>query len=228
MGHNNPRQKIQYHLRLKQELEEMRHECMLLLRERFHLEQCVRYLAVRSQFPVAGRGRSAAQGGADSRSPLEKNPVQPASLRRHHLYATPVSRRSLMLAGRGKQALQEGQAWQSKVIYCVCCLSFICFHLLRHSSMRFLLHSCPHISLIRSLTHSLIHSLTHSSLTHSLVIYLAVSNLHCCMIRGDFANTLRILILHVPCSTQAPHPQTSRSKCSWCVHTKQPNVCGAN
>lgn len=42
MGHNNPRQKIQYHLRLKQELEEMRHECMLLLRERFHLEQCVR------------------------------------------------------------------------------------------------------------------------------------------------------------------------------------------
>ena len=42
MGHNNPRQKIQYHLKLKQELEEMRHECMLLLRERFHLEQCVR------------------------------------------------------------------------------------------------------------------------------------------------------------------------------------------
>lgn len=42
MGHNNPRQKIQYHLRLKQELEEMRHECMRLLRERFHLEQCVR------------------------------------------------------------------------------------------------------------------------------------------------------------------------------------------
>lgn len=84
MGHNNPRQKIQYHL------------------------------AVRSQFPVPGRGQATAQGGGQSRSPLEKNPVQPASLRRHHLYATPVSRRSLMLAGRGKQALQEGQAWQSK------------------------------------------------------------------------------------------------------------------
>ena len=115
MGHNNPRQKIQYHLRLKQELEEMRHECMLLLRERFHLEQCVRYLAVRSQLPVPGKTLPSAQGRADSRSPLEKNPLQPASLRRHHLYATPVSRRSLMLAGRGKQALQEGQAWQSKV-----------------------------------------------------------------------------------------------------------------
>ena len=42
LGHNNPRQKIQYHLKLKQELEELRHECTLLLRERFSLEQCVR------------------------------------------------------------------------------------------------------------------------------------------------------------------------------------------
>lgn len=153
MGHNNPRQKIQYHLRLKQELEEMRHECMLLLRERFHLEQCVRYLAVRSQFPVPGTGQSSAQGGSQSRSPLEKNPVQPASLRRHHLYATPVSRRSLMLAGRGKQALQEGQAWQSKV-HCSTCVMLSLAH-----------------SLAYSLDHSLMHSLTHSlnqSLTHSL------------------------------------------------------------
>jgi hypothetical protein len=42
LGHNNPKQKIQYHLRLKQELEEMRRECTTLLRERFHLEQCIR------------------------------------------------------------------------------------------------------------------------------------------------------------------------------------------
>eukprot|EP00951_Prasinocladus_malaysianus_P008406 scaffold60891_cov44-Prasinocladus_malaysianus.AAC.2 len=46
LGHGNQRQKIQYHLRLKQELEEMRHECTALLRERFHLEQCVRLLMV--------------------------------------------------------------------------------------------------------------------------------------------------------------------------------------
>ena len=147
MGHNNPRQKIQYHLRLKQELEEMRHECMLLLRERFHLEQCVRYLAVRSHFPVPGKGKPVAQGGADSRSPLEKNPVQPASLRRHHLYATPVSRRSLMLAGRGKQALQEGQAWQSKVLSMCAARSFI------HACLK----SCGH-----SHTHRLSDSLNHS------------------------------------------------------------------
>lgn len=44
LGHSNPRQKIQYHLKLKQELEELRHECTVLLRERFHLEQCVRWV----------------------------------------------------------------------------------------------------------------------------------------------------------------------------------------
>lgn len=161
MGHNNPRQKIQYHLRLKQELEEMRHECMLLLRERFHLEQCVRYLAVRSRFPVPGKGQATAQGGADSRSPLEKNPVQPASLRRHHLYATPVSRRSLMLAGRGKQALQEGQAWQSKVKFIRLSCSFACS--LAHSIMRLFLCS-------NHCNHSSVHSLTHT-LSHSLVCF---------------------------------------------------------
>lgn len=42
LGHSNPRQKIQYHLKLKQELEELRHEATVLLRERFHLQQCVR------------------------------------------------------------------------------------------------------------------------------------------------------------------------------------------
>jgi hypothetical protein len=42
LGHSNPRQKIQYHLKLKQELEELRHEATVLLRERFHLQQCIR------------------------------------------------------------------------------------------------------------------------------------------------------------------------------------------
>lgn len=31
-----------YHLKLKQELEELRHEATVLLRERFHLQQCIR------------------------------------------------------------------------------------------------------------------------------------------------------------------------------------------
>jgi hypothetical protein len=42
LGHSNPRQKIQYHLKLKQELEELRHEATVLLQERFHLQQCIR------------------------------------------------------------------------------------------------------------------------------------------------------------------------------------------
>lgn len=52
LGHNNSKQRIQYHLRLKQELEELRHECMQLLRERFQLEQCIRcFLALPPDLP---------------------------------------------------------------------------------------------------------------------------------------------------------------------------------
>ncbi len=93
-----------------------------------------RYLAVRSQFPVPGTAAASGQGpsGSNERSPLEKNPLQPASLRRHHLYATPVSRRSLMLAGRGKQALQEGQAWQSKVSISCTVSEFMSLHTPHH------------------------------------------------------------------------------------------------
>lgn len=43
IGHSNKNQKIQYHLRLKQELEEMRTELTVLLKDRFLLEQCIRY-----------------------------------------------------------------------------------------------------------------------------------------------------------------------------------------
>lgn len=72
---------------------------------------------MRSQsVPVPGREPVASGQGGLERSPLEKAPVQPGSLRQHPLWVTPVSRRSLKLAGRGKQALREGQAWQSKVM----------------------------------------------------------------------------------------------------------------
>ena len=37
------RQKIQYHQRQKQELEGLRKECTLLLRERFTLDQAIRW-----------------------------------------------------------------------------------------------------------------------------------------------------------------------------------------
>lgn len=43
VGHSNNKQKIQYTMRLKHELEERRGEVLALLRERFLLEQCVRF-----------------------------------------------------------------------------------------------------------------------------------------------------------------------------------------
>ena len=46
LGHHNPKQKIQYHLKLKQELEEMRREVVVQLREKFLLEQCIRWAGV--------------------------------------------------------------------------------------------------------------------------------------------------------------------------------------
>ena len=42
LGHSNEKQKLQYHLRLKLQLEQMRHQCLVILRERFQLEQCIR------------------------------------------------------------------------------------------------------------------------------------------------------------------------------------------
>ena len=42
LGHSNPAQRLQYHRRLKSDLEAMRRDCTTMLRERFGLEQCVR------------------------------------------------------------------------------------------------------------------------------------------------------------------------------------------
>ncbi len=108
LGHNNPKQKIQYHLRLKQELEELRNECTVLLRERFHLEQCIRYLSVRADLPI------------DQRTAVELAELQAgipaASLSKHAMFATNMGRKSAALAGRGRVASEEqqGTAYRSK------------------------------------------------------------------------------------------------------------------
>ncbi|KAK9811189.1 hypothetical protein WJX73_009123 [Symbiochloris irregularis] len=75
LGHSNPKQKLQYHLRWKQDLEAMRKETTTLLTERFQLEQCVRYLAVRCGLAVAV---DLNVSGQQERTPLAK--LQPASL----------------------------------------------------------------------------------------------------------------------------------------------------
>ena len=107
LGHANPRQKIQYHLKLKQELEELRHECTLLLREKFSLEQCVRYLAVRARVPLALEANAS---GTGERGALEK--VQPGSLAPSVLFSTPLAQRSMRLSGRGRGA-EDGTVYGS-------------------------------------------------------------------------------------------------------------------
>ncbi|GIL45340.1 hypothetical protein Vafri_2608 [Volvox africanus] len=97
LGHNNHKQKIQYHLRLKQELEELRHECTVLLRDKFQLEQCIRYLAVKVGMGPGERRQSLATA---ERKAIEK--VLPACLAYNAIYSTPLSQRAMRLSARGK------------------------------------------------------------------------------------------------------------------------------
>ena len=53
--------------------------------------------------------------GGSARSPLEKNPVQPASLTQHPSLSTPLGRSTAMRAGRSTMAAQLGTSGQSKV-----------------------------------------------------------------------------------------------------------------
>ncbi|KAK9807523.1 hypothetical protein WJX72_001550 [[Myrmecia] bisecta] len=80
LGHSNPKQKLQYHVRWKEELEAMRKQLTGLLRERFQLEQCVRYLAVKAGLVVEMN-----VDGSHERAPLER--LQPASLVHHYKFA---------------------------------------------------------------------------------------------------------------------------------------------
>lgn len=53
--------------------------------------------------------------GGSARSPLEKNPLAPASLTQHPSLSTPLGRSTAMRAGRSTMASQLGTAGQSKV-----------------------------------------------------------------------------------------------------------------
>lgn len=104
MGHHNPKQRIQYHLRLKWELEELRRECVRLLREKFQLEQCIRYLAARCHlFQAYSLGRDVS--GQFDRSAADQ--VLPESLQSTVRYQTPLGRRMHKWAGRGMTTGKE-------------------------------------------------------------------------------------------------------------------------
>ena len=71
-----------------------------------------RYLAAKTTIPQ----HAAQDFGGQTRSPLEKMPIQPKSMVQHPAYMTPVGRRSLALAGRGRRAAEDGgPTWQPKV-----------------------------------------------------------------------------------------------------------------
>ena len=72
-----------------------------------------RYLAAKTTLPQ----HASQDFGGQTRSPLEKMPIQPRSMVQHPAYMTPVGRRSLALAGRGRRAAEDGgPIWQPKVI----------------------------------------------------------------------------------------------------------------
>lgn len=98
LGHHNPKQKIQYHLKLKQDFEELKRECTNLLKEKFYLEQCIRYLS-----SVGALEAIQSSPG----EPLRNNQIYvPASLAGNVMTLTPTSKNQLKWAGRGTAAKQ--------------------------------------------------------------------------------------------------------------------------
>ncbi|GAX80456.1 hypothetical protein CEUSTIGMA_g7895.t1 [Chlamydomonas eustigma] len=109
LGHSNQRQKIQYHLRLKQELEEMRHECTVLLREKFHLEQCIRYLSVKAKMPEAPPPPPTYNGNTDRTA---AQAIMPSSLIQSVLFSTPIGQKSMRIGARAK-GTEEGTVYST-------------------------------------------------------------------------------------------------------------------
>ncbi|MEW5308499.1 MAG: hypothetical protein WDW38_000454 [Sanguina aurantia] len=115
-GHANARQKIQYHLRLKLELEELRHECTLPLKERFRAERVHRAVvegvvptwptknapASDLLHPVVGGTFSGLAEAASVRSAMDA--VLPDSLAQSSMFATPIGQRTMRLSGRGRSS----------------------------------------------------------------------------------------------------------------------------
>jgi hypothetical protein len=101
IGHHNPKQTIQYHIRLKQELEELRRECTRLLRDKFQLENCIRYLASRCQLYEGYCVGRDITGRYDRQATDE---VRPSSLASNVLYSTPLGKNAHKKAGRGVSA----------------------------------------------------------------------------------------------------------------------------
>lgn len=110
LGHHNSKQKIQYHLKLKTELEEMRQQYTILSREKFKLEQAIRYMAARADLmsgnPVADIS------GTGIRFPSAA--LAPASTKHSVILATPTAKKHMKWASRGRGTTKCMSAYKTR------------------------------------------------------------------------------------------------------------------
>eukprot|EP00210_Caulerpa_lentillifera_P003231 g3086.t1 len=110
LGHHNQKQKIQYHLKLKTELEELRKQYTVLSREKFKLEQAVRYLAARADlmngYPIYD------VSGTGIRHPSAA--VAPASTKESVVLSTPTAKKHMKWASRGRGTTKGMSAYKSR------------------------------------------------------------------------------------------------------------------
>lgn len=110
LGHHNSRQKIQYHLKLKTELEEMRQQYTILSREKFKLEQAIRYMAARADL-LNGNPTSDVTG-TTTRNPSAA--VAPASTKDSVVLSTPTAKKHMKWASRGKGMTKNMSAYKPR------------------------------------------------------------------------------------------------------------------
>lgn len=110
LGHRNSKQKIQYHLKLKTELEEMRQQYTILSREKFKLEQAIRYMAARADLmsgnPVVNIS------GTGIRSPSAA--LAPASTKHSVVLSTPTAKKHMKWASRGRGTTKAMSAYKPR------------------------------------------------------------------------------------------------------------------
>lgn len=110
LGHHNQKQKIQYHLKLKTELEELRKQYTVLARDKFKLEQAIRYLAARadlmSGYPISD------VSGTGIRHPSAA--VAPDSTQASVVLSTPTAKAHMKWASRGRGTTRNMNAYKTR------------------------------------------------------------------------------------------------------------------
>ena len=110
LGHHNNKQKIQYHLKLKTELEELRKEYTVLSREKFKLEQAIRYMAARSDL-MSGNPVSDVTG-TGVRHPSAA--LAPASTKDSVMLSTPTAKNHMKWTSRGRGTTKTMSAYKPR------------------------------------------------------------------------------------------------------------------